>query len=1575
MRTRMLTLATLARLSFVALTLLALPAFAREKQVYFSVSTSKSFRTNEKPKVQLYAHDVDVLEFRVYRVQDPVAFFSKLNDVHEFGPRRNYSPREQVDERTALERFHDWKMSVWRWIRNFFRSQYSADARAEIRERHSEKARRIAIRGTAAFADVPVLNSQQLVARWRLELPPKYVSESSDLPIDSLPAGAYVVEATDGTYRAYTVLLVSEMALITKSGNGRLLAFTAGRDKGQPISGAVVTVWRHKQVARFTTDAQGLGETAIASAAEQSEDAAEDGEAAGDYGSEWVLAQHGNDVALVASYGLNLSSNPERDWTGYVYTDRPVYRPGDTVHFKAIVRKQQGERLLLPSDRTVEVTVQDAGNNTLLKKTYTLSEFGSVNGELQLPATAALGYTNVRLDKGSISGDFQIEEYKKPEYFVKVTPETARVLQGESMKATIEARYYFGEPVAGAKVKYVVHTQRSYYFGGEEEDQPDASPTAGGGDEGAPDDSRYFFGEQVLEEEGALDQNGRLVVTIPTRVEDKYKIDTDYRVEARVTDPAGREIAGHNAFLATYGTFHLNVTGDSYVYQQNAEANFTAQAMDYDRHPVAGAAVHVEMVKYRYGKEEETLTALEVKTGTDGAARFALPMKQAGEFTIRVTAPAGPRSVTSSTWVWVPGANEQTWEEGEARNVQLVADKASYEVGDTAHVAISGTTAGQTILLTTEGNVILSKQLLRATGTSVMVDIPITTGSQPNINIAAVFVWNNQLYTGAKMLKVPPVERRLSIEITPAKPQFTPGEAAVYNIVAKDWQGKPVQAEMSVGVVDDAIYAVEPDRSGDIVNAFYGQQYSSVSTQSSLEFFFHGEAGKRPIYLAHKSSNHRALAQVKAGDLVQPKVRKAFPDTAFWQADVRTDAAGHATAKLQFPDSLTTWRTTVRAITRDTRGGWAVNRVIVRKNLMVRLAAPRFFRAGDQVVVSAIVHNYLADEKTVRVSLETTGVDIVEGATRDIQAPSRGEVKVDWRLRATPRATSAKLLAKALTNEESDAMELSLPVVPFGVKQSINAAGAISEASAQRAADINFPTGIDETSRSIDLELSPSVLSAIFGSLDYLTSFPYGCTEQTMSSFLPDVVVSNALRDLQVKSAIEPALLKKQVHAGLERLYDFQHEDGGWGWWKEDDSMVFMTAYVVSGLEMAQQVDESSDKTRIDRGKAFLHAQLKQHPNMIADLRAYVVYALALAGDRDRSDLDSVWQRKEKLTAEGVAFAGLTAQLEGDSRANEAAQMLRSTVKAEGDGAYWEAKSDNLLGFEFASDASAETTAYAVKLLTQRSPDDPLLPRAVLWLVRHRDEGYYWTSTKQTAMVIYGVTDYLKASKELNPSFTAEVVVNGKTVLTHRFTAADVVGVVPLKMHLDPVIVGGTNKIEVRKSGAGRLYWSARGTYYSADRKLYQSGTMTLNIARDYYKLVKNAGAEKITYDLAPLSGPVQGGDVLAVRITVSGGNWKYLLMEDPIPAGTEFIERDDLYEVNHKPSWWRSWWSRREFHDDRAAIFQTEFSQQREYFYLLKVVNPGEFQVSPASVQPMYQPEVLATTPPATLSVKPEVK
>ncbi len=182
----------------------------------------------------------------------------------------------------------------------------------------------------------------------------------------------------------------------------------------------------------------------------------------------------------------------------------------------------------------------------------------------------------------------------------------------------------------------------------------------------------------------------------------------------------------------------------------------------------------------------------------------------------------------------------------------------------------------------------------------------------------------------------------------------------------------------------------------------------------------------------------------------------------------------------------------------------------------------------------------------------------------------------------------------------------------------------------------------------------------------------------------------------------------------------------------------------------------------------------------------------------------------------------------------------------------------------------------------------------------------------------------------------------------------------------------GENQVRIAKTGDGRLYWSVRGEYYSNEAKVVNTGSFKLSVAREYYKLTSQQQGDKIVYHLDKLAGGVDVGDTLAVRITVGGNDWKYLMIEDPIPSGTESIARDDLYELDEKPDWWGRWTSYRELRDDRTTFFNLNFPQgQHEYVYLLKVVNPGVFRVSPTRVEPMYQPEYLSTSDALTVTVK----
>ncbi|MGA2689673.1 MAG: alpha-2-macroglobulin family protein, partial [Candidatus Korobacteraceae bacterium] len=796
-----------------------------------------------------------------------------------------------------------------------------------------------------------------------------------------------------------------------------------------------------------------------------------------------------------------------------------------------------------------------------------------------------------------------------------------------------------------------------------------------------------------------------------------------------------------------------------------------------------------------------------------------------------------------------------------------------------------------------------------------------------------------------------------------------PGEAASYTIKATDNSGKPVAAEFSLGVVDEAIYAIKPETVGSIVNAFYGRVYSKVSTETSLTYYFSGQAGKRVMQLAAVRPS-KAMAQLKPERLVQPKVRKAFPDTAYWMADVRTGSNGQATVRFDYPDAITSWRATTRGVTQDTKVGSVVVNTIVRKNLMVRLVVPRFFRRGDEITISTIVQNYLPTDKVARVSMELTGLQVLDGGQRDVNVPSRGLIKVDYRVRVLD-VDSARVLGKALTDVESDAMELTLPVVPFGVKLAVSKSGSFAAAGkSDTSLPLTFPAGAEAGTRKLTIGVTPSIAGTVFAALDFLTSYPYGCTEQTMSSFLPDVLVADALKKLGVKSNIDPQVLNKQVQAGLDRLYNYQHPDGGWGWWQTDDSDAFMTAYVLAGLSQAKAAGFEVKQDAIDHGTGWLRPQFDRSEKVKTDLRAYMAYALVLSGTHETAVLDSVWKQRSTLTAYGQALLGLAMLEMNDSRANELSEQIEAAAKQDDSQTWWPSDQNYLM--DYSGDTTPQSTAYALKLINHADPNSPLIPKAAVYLVNHRSDGYYWDSTEQTAMVIYGLTDYLERTKELQPNYSVEVQVNGKTVATRKFTAADALAPATTVVLNDSQLAPGVNQIRIAKSGDGRLYWSARGEYYSNEKKVVNSGSFKLSVARQYYRLSSQQKDGRVVYRLDNLTGPVQVGDTLAVRLTVGGNDWRYLMIEDPIPSGTESIARDDLYELDERPNWWGHWFSNRELRDDRTTFFNMYFPQgQHEYVYLLKVVNPGVFRVSPTSVEPMYQPEYLSTSDALTVTVK----
>ena len=1546
---------------------------------FFSLSTNRTYATSENARLWLDHRGVEKLDFRVYRVNDPQKFFSQLSNPHQMGEDEQEEVAPDVTRKpSVLERVRAVKVWAYSGIRNYFRDQLQQNTRVTFNHkfRAEETAKRVPL-NVADFARVPLLNPSQLVTSWREPLPS--VTSFYDrrmIPLGKRDSGVYLVEAVGGELRAYTVVVVTDLAMVEKtSANGDLLVYAVDRKTGEPRADARVDIVKERNtIASGRTNSDGIFRTKVSS---QGNDVDPEGE--GNTSNFVILASHRDNFAIsdLESFYFNGfgEDTTGENLQGYIYTDRPIYRPNHKVFFKGILRgsdDQQQYRAL--KENTVAVTVYDGADARVYEQELPLSKNGTFSGELTLGEEAPLGTYRIEAttEEGSSTGNFDVAEYKKPEYKVNVATPQKFAAAGTKTKFTIDARYFFGAPVAGAEVKYYIYRHRYYpYFSGESEETYED-------EQDAEQFSRYgnYYSEFISQGDGKLDPSGHHEIEFEVPASQATDVtDYQYRLEAQITDSSRRTIDGSATVIATRGSVIATATPDRYVLKLGQTAKITVKTTDYEGRPVPAKLTlkfvlpHVTVVTSsnspQYTVTETDLSSAEIRTDQQGNAFYDYQVTTPGSITIKtVVQEKDKQFVSLGGYLWAvrpdyqwdsPYYNENTGA------IKLVADKKSYRAGEIAHVLAILPEDNANLLITTERANVLSAWKVNATGKTMVLDVPIEKHYAPNVFLSVTFVKNGDMYTSDKRLVVPARDKILDLEIISNKEEYKPRETASYTILARDADGAPVpDAEVSLGVVDEAIYSVSADYSGSIRQQFYGMHYNSVETHLSVSYSFRGFAGEKPIDLASTKASYQLADFKNDSPLAQPAIRKEFKDTAFWQPNVVTGRDGRATVKVKLPDNLTTWRATARVVTADTKVGVARQKVVSRKDVIVRLETPRFFTQGDTVTLSGIVHNYLKENKSTQISLSVSGARLISPAQQTVTIAKQGEHRIDWQISA-PQTGEVRLLAKALTNTESDAVELALNVVPRGLHEVKAERWTTTDENAQQEFTINLPANTDLNSRKLRIEASPSVAGTLFGALDYLTAYPYGCTEQTMSSFLPNVIVSQTLKEFKSASIRNSNDLQKKVERGRNRLYGFQHEDGGWGWWKNDQSDPFMTAYVIDGLTLAKQAGYEIDEGRLARGRERLQGMLDSTDSSEdMDTRAFMVYALAESGGVDSRYVDKLFTDRNQLEPYGRALLALTLPLTNmDQRAREVAAEIERSAKVDRMTAHWESKRTPRLDFTVYD--QTEGTALSLKALTRLKPDSPLLPQAARWLVSDRNNGSYWNSTKDTAFAIFGLIEYVKVSRELSPSYDLEVYVNGETVVAEHVGEGS--GTQTFVVSRKGGAVGETNHVRVVKRGKGSLYFSTSLDYYTNDENVAARGSGDLNVTREYLRLKVETMGYNLRWATEPLTGEIKSGDLIVVKLRVTGKEGRHMMIEDPIPSGAEQLDAVGNLNLNASQTGWSDWYSSREFRDRRTVFFVDRFDGDVTFQYAMRVLIPGEFVVAPTRVEFMYQPDRNANT------------
>ncbi len=1470
--------------------------------------------------------------------------------------------------------------------------------------------------------------STDLIAEWELNVTPELndtliykvpIGERSGLG-NPLPPGLYFLEASassediypeaKGTNDQYNLpterqmMVVSKHNLTFKASNQEALAWLTDLQSGQPVSGVEVMFLSTNDEGEAETDSDGVATYTFAGPEDPYEPqfafTGDPDNPGDDFAA--AVSTWSDGIERYQFDNLNVEDY-QQPYNAHTYTDREIYRPGQTVNFKGILRADNDARYSLPTATdTVQLTVRDPQGKDLRVDTLELSQNGTVNGEIQLDENAALGSYSMEfvVDPSGENpywfyGDFLVAAYRKPEFLVTAETDRPEYANGDKVRVSTQANFFFGGPVSNAEVRWTLITgdYTFNYTGDGWYDFTDYDTSRGS-------DFYSSFGETLAEGEGVTDSDGRFTFEVEADIAEKITSQR-FTFDVVVTDINNQEVASQAEAIIHKGLFYTGLAPVEYVGTAGQDSDVDVLVVDWDSQPVANQEVEIVFAEHNWYSVQkqyedgsfywdsvaETIPVFTttVTSNAAGEAIASFTPENGGVYKVMARAVDSKRNtVRSSTFMWISGREYVNWRQENNDRLELVADKREYNVGDTATVLVPHPYSGTVqALVTLERGHIYEHYITELPTNSEQLEIPITAEMMPNMYVSVVVVKGVDQFdalpsfkVGYASLPINTAEKQLNITLTPDKAageQYQPGDTAEYRVQVTDVQGQPVKAELSLALVDKAVLSLAPEEPGQLLATFWRNRGLGVRTGGGLT-------------LAIDRINLTVAPAAKGGgggfDEGFGVIRGDFRDTAFWLADFTTDANGEGTVSAKLPDNLTTWTMTGKGVTgADTLVGEATVEIISTKPLLARPVAPRFFVVGDEALLGVIVQNNSTAAQTAEVLLEAEGAELADwrvdgggwqSGTPEVEVQPGERLKVEWQA-TVGDAEQVSLTMGAKSADFGDALTFELPVYRFSTPETVATTGILAE-DGTRIESIVLPQSYDPTQGGLTVHVDPSLAAGMRDGLDYLEHFRYECTEQTVSRFLPNVFTYRAYQQLNLQRPELEEKLPGLVSTGLQRLYNQQHFDGGWGWFIRDESQPFLTAYVLLGLVEADRAGFTVDEGVLFSATEYLASSLVAPKdiaeNWQANRQAFILYALAEAGQGDMGRSVALFNTRQKLDIFGRAYLAMAMQILDD----EAGQIdtllddITSAAIVSATGAHWEEAQVDY----YAMNTDTRSTAIVIAALSRIQPDHPLLPQAVRWLMSIRENGGHWETTQETAWAIIGLTDFMTATGELEGEYKWRVSLNGDELGSGEVGADNIDETTKLQAEITQLLADAANRLAFERdplgsdvSGSpGRLYYAAYLEYYKPVNEV-KALDRGISISRRY-TLAEGDGSEAITEAAV--------GDVIDVELTlVAPNDLHYVLVEDPFPAGAEGIdtslattsmvgEAPSIERTDRRDPWGYGWWwfSHSELRDEKAVLFANYLPKGTYvYRYQIRASLPGEFNVIPTHAEQMYFPEV----------------
>ena len=1223
----------------------------------------------------------------------------------------------------------------------------------------------------------------------------------------------------------------------------------------------------------------------------------------------------------------------------FMFSDRGLYKPGETVSFRGIDRDQVLGSFVPYQDGYYTVTFkEDAWRNAKVFgiEEGTTSENGGFYGSFSIPDDITPGNYVLEYKRGA---DGRTEElyitvafFERLKFQAAVAMPKTPVIVGDRIQANLSASYLAGGALAGAP--YTASWFReSWYFTSD-----------------APELKQYTFGPRntaenrnyFADDESTLDATGAASLACETTGNSIKGAPYRYRVSANVTDVSNQLIAAGGTVLvhparyyiglakpATSGAFARKGEKITFPYKL-ATPDGAVVSGDNMARALAGGAKKITVTLTReewnlvqqqgisdiYTRYEKTDVLESEQTVTLGAGgTIAVTPQEPGYHKVRVasTDSAG-RDVITEYEFFVTGSGKVSLYQDDAASLRLTPDKSQYNPGETAHILLESPLPQGNYLITVEREGIFTEEIRHFDDAINVIDIPVARNYVPvfYVSVASYSVRQGEPthsygeidldkpkgYYGATTLFVNPRVKSFSVAVESAKPSYRPGETAEVTLVATKG-GKPLAgAELTLLAVDRGVLDLINYHVPDPIAFFYDPYQFPLRVKGG---------DSRALLMDPVTYAVKNLSGGDTGDDGKMDERSDFNPTAVFEPHVTTDENGRATVRFTLPDTLTTYRVTVFGVDGELLA-LQEDEIAVQNPINVQQVLPRELRERDTAELGVLLTNLDGVSHDVTVSLALrdgdlsaladagvepqAGVAAVDGANRHtVSVPSGASVPVYFDL-AAQKAGVVTLEFTVASDVLNERLVCPLKIDRPYLFETVTTAGSVRADEADATERLVIPSFADGARGDVTVTLDATRLGLLGGAVQYLFEYPFGCLEQQSSRMLPLVIFGDYIDTFGLESNVTD--VRKCVLSHCKAWKDVQHADGGFGYWPASPrSDRFVSLRIAHLYALALRRGYSRRDLAIDGDKLLAFVRQEAERGESDYIRAYRAYVLALNGARVGDAVLTALIDGERQDIAVLALAGLAAY-EQDGKdaavAKAAAKKIRTYLRPTARGVDITNPQSPQGAFAYYGDM-AENLALTLQLFTLLDADDSMNTRLIFALLANQRAGY-WKNTATTARALEAFHTVITVNNLDKTRIDARALLGGETVAEGTFSGAaakPVTVTLPLGGDLLRAQPKDTElPVQFVRKGKGALYYTA-SLRYAIPGEMQDARDEGLGVTMRLFDGV--TGAELAATGNSPVVA-LESGKTYKAKITLSASyDRAFIALRAPVPSGAEILD------------------------------------------------------------------------------------